>query len=254
MNAWLKVRRVKVLSSVASPPAWNELRFLRTGARLTGVMSPVFSALRAAPVAAMAWMVLGISLDSRGGAAAVELWLTHPEGSARFQRQEAAPAFRAGGAAGAPVLSVDDRTTFQNMDGFGYTLTGGSAALLMAMSPRARRALLTELFDPGSTNIGVSYLRLTVGASDLNARVFTYDDLPAGETDPTLSRFDLGPDRQDVLPVLREILAIQPALKLMASPWSAPAWAKSNGDSRGGRLQPQWFVAYARYLVKYNVW
>jgi glucosylceramidase len=108
-----------------------------------------------------------------------------------------------------------------------------------------------ELFGTEGVQIGVSYLRLTVGASDLNERVFTYNDLPAGETDPELNRFDLGPDRREVLPVLREILAIQPDLRLMASPWSAPSWMKTNQDSKGGSLKPEWYAAYARYLVKY---
>lgn len=203
------------------------------------------------PGVAVGWLVLAFALADRTAAAGAEFWLTHPGGSARFERQAAAPVFRTGAAAAQPVVAIDESTAFQTMDGFGYTLTGGSAAMLKAMSPDARRSVLTELFDTGSTHLGVSYLRLSVGASDLDARVFSYNDLATGQTDPTLSRFDLGPDRTALLPVLREILALQPDLKLMASPWSAPAWMKSNGDSRGGRLERRWFGAYAVYLVKY---
>ncbi|HRI14548.1 MAG TPA: glycoside hydrolase family 30 beta sandwich domain-containing protein [Verrucomicrobiota bacterium] len=185
------------------------------------------------------------------GATPVELWLTHPEGTARFQKQGAALEFNATTRAVPITVAVDDRQRFQSIEGFGFTLTGGSAMLLRAMSEPARAALLTELFSTNSTNIGVSYLRLSIGASDLNARVFTYDDLPAGRTDPDLTRFDLGPDREDVIPVLKEILAINPTLKIMGSPWSAPSWMKSNRDSRGGSLKREWFDAYARYFVKY---
>ncbi len=181
----------------------------------------------------------------------VEVWLTDPAGQARFERQRSTLAFQAGAPVRGPLIEIQPDRRNQEMVGFGYTLTGGSAQLLMAMSPPARTALLKELFAADGTNIGVSFLRLSIGASDLNARVFTYDDLAPGETDPELRRFDLGPDRQDVIPVLREILALQPELKFMGSPWTAPSWMKTNGDSKGGSLRPEWQAAYALYLVKY---
>lgn len=181
-----------------------------------------------------------------------ELWLTHPDGTARFEKQRAGLPFRdRTDHAGLPLIDVEESKGYQTMDGFGYTLTGGSAGHLLAMSPPARGALLQELFGTEGTAIGVSYLRVSIGASDLSARVFSYNDLPPGETDPELVRFSLGPDLADVVPVLREILAIQPALKIMGSPWSPPVWMKTNGDSRGGRLKPECFGVYARYLVKY---
>src|SRR6185295_18528427 len=105
------------------------------------------------------------------------------------------------------------------IDGFGFTLTGGSAMHIVRMAPSARVALLRELFATDGTNMGTSYLRLSIGASDLNERVFSYDDLPPGQTDPEMKKFDLGPDRADVIPVLKEILAINPTIKLLASPW-----------------------------------
>ena len=204
------------------------------------------------------WKLWAAGLALRGvivgllhGAAPVEVWMTHPDGTERFERQERLLEFQRGGRAAAVAIEVDDRQRFQEMEGFGFTLTGGSARLLMAMSGPAREALLTELFASGGTNIGVSYLRVSIGASDLNDRVFTYDDLPVGETDPNLLRFDLGPDREDVIPILRQILVIQPRLKIMGSPWSPPSWMKTNRDSRGGSLKREWFGTYARYLVKY---
>jgi glucosylceramidase len=184
------------------------------------------------------------------GATPAELWLTHPDGTARFQRQ-VKPLVFGGETNENPTLVVDASRTFQTMDGFGYTLTGGSAQHLMRMSGPARAALLRELFATDGNNIGISYLRISVGASDLNERVFSYHDLPAGQTDPQLARFHLGPDRADLIPILQQILALNPALKLMGSPWSAPVWMKTNQDSRGGSLKPECYAVYARYLVKY---
>jgi glucosylceramidase len=137
------------------------------------------------------------------------------------------------------------------MDGFGFAITGGSAQLLMRMGATERTALLKELFTTGGQGIGVSYLRLTIGASDMNERVYSYDDLPAGETDAEMAKFDLGQDRADVIPVVKEILAIRPGIKILGSPWSAPAWMKTNDDVKGGELKPEYYAAYAKYFVKY---
>ena len=183
-----------------------------------------------------------------GGATA---WLTTADQTQLLRQQPGTLAFGpAVGAAGA-VIAVDDKQTFQTMDGFGYCLTGGSAQLLRAMSAPARAQLLRELFGTGAGSIGVSYLRVSIGASDLDERVFSYDDLPAGQTDPELTHFSLAPDEAALLPVLKEILAINPAIKLLGSPWSPPTWMKTNGESKGGSLRPEYYDAYARYFVKY---
>ncbi len=181
----------------------------------------------------------------------VELWLTKKDQSVLFQKQNAALAFRTAAANAHPNIIVDTSKTFQNMDGFGYTLTGGSAQHIIRMSPAERTALLKELFATDGNNIGVSYLRVSIGASDLNERVFSYNDLPAGQTDPQMTQFDLGPDKADVVPVLKEILAINPHIQIMGSPWSPPVWMKTNGDTRGGSLKPEFYDAYALYFVKY---
>ena len=183
-----------------------------------------------------------------------ELWLTTPDRTALFQRQAGALAFGAAGAAapaGGPVIEVDAGQRFQGIDGFGYCLTGGSAQLLRAMSAPARAKLLKELFGTEGNAIGVSYLRLSIGASDLDARVFSYDDLPAGQTDAALAHFSLAPDEQELIPVLKEILALSPNIKLLGSPWSPPTWMKTNGSSKGGSLKPEYYDAYAQYFVKY---
>ncbi|MCC7503790.1 MAG: glucosylceramidase [Saprospiraceae bacterium] len=150
-----------------------------------------------------------------------------------------------------PVIQIDSTQQFQTVDGFGYTLTGGSAWLINRLGPSAREALLKELFGRGENSIGVSYLRISLGASDLSASVFSYNDLPAGQTDTDLSEFSLSQDTVDLIPVLKQILAIRPDLKIMASPWSAPVWMKTNGSSIGGNLQPQYYGVYAQYFVRY---
>lgn len=150
-----------------------------------------------------------------------------------------------------PVIQIDTAQHFQTVEGFGYTLTGGSAMLLHQMGASERTALLQEFFGKNSNSIGVSYLRISLGASDLDAEVFSYDDLPTGQTDPDLLNFNLSKDTLYLIPILKEILAINPKIKLMGSPWSPPKWMKSNGSSVGGNLKPQYYAAYAQYFVKY---
>ena len=184
------------------------------------------------------------------GSAQVELWLTSPSESARFEKQAPSLSFTDNPAA-APTIEVDENQTFQTMDGFGFCLTGGSALHLNRMTPAARATLISELFSTADHGIGTSFLRITIGASDLDDHVFSYDDPPPGQTDPELSQFSLQPDRANVIPVLKEILAANPALKILASPWSPPLWMKTNHDSVGGSLDPRFYDAYARYFVKY---
>ncbi|UCJ10217.1 glucosylceramidase [Chitinophaga pendula] len=179
----------------------------------------------------------------------VNEWLTRADRSALFQQQ--APLTFGKQPALQNVITVDDKTSYQDIVGFGYALTQGSAMHLIRMDKAKRKNILDELFRTDANNIGISYIRLSIGASDLNETVFSYDDLPAGETDTALAKFDLGPDRKDVIPVMKEILAINPAIKVLGSPWSPPAWMKTNNDTRGGQLKPEYYPAYAKYLVKY---
>ncbi len=178
-------------------------------------------------------------------------WLTDPARAVYFQKQETRIVFNKKETTGNPVITINEKETFQSIDGFGYALTGGSAMNLMKMSAGARTALLHELFGTGKNDIGTSYLRLSIGASDLNEYVFSYDDLPAGQTDTAMLHFDLGPDRLDIIPVLKEIVQINPSVKLMGSPWSPPVWMKTNGDTKGGNLLKEYYPAYAKYFVKY---
>lgn len=181
----------------------------------------------------------------------VENWLTNAhDGSLRFAKQTPIPLV-AEKTVDEKTIEIDSSQRYQTIDGFGFTLTGGSAHHLMQMSTDARAALLHELFGTDGTEIGVSYLRVSIGASDLNAFPFSYNDLPEGQTDTEMEHFDLGPDRDDVIPILKEILAIYPELKIMGSPWSPPKWMKTNNDTRGGSLKPEYYPAYAKYFVRY---
>jgi glucosylceramidase len=178
------------------------------------------------------------------------LWLTKADRSVLFEQQKDPLTFKTGEAAGT-TITVDDKQHYQPIDGFGFALTGGSAMHIIRMGADSRAALLKNLFAVTGNDIGISYLRLSIGASDLNEKVFSYDDMPGGQTDPTLKHFDLGPDKADVIPVMKQILAINPGIKILGSPWSPPAWMKTNNDTRGGRLKPDCYPAYAKYLVKY---
>jgi glucosylceramidase len=149
------------------------------------------------------------------------------------------------------TITIDSSQTYQEIDGFGYTLTGGSALHLNNMTDSSRADLLQELFGTGEDEIGVSYLRLSIGASDLDEAPFSYNDLPEGETDEQLEQFSLANDTLNLIPVLKEILEITPEIKILGSPWSPPVWMKDNGDTRGGSLKEEYYPAYSRYFVKY---
>lgn len=149
------------------------------------------------------------------------------------------------------TINIDPAIEYQTMDGFGYTLTGGSAMHLQKMSASARAQIIEELFSRDENGIGVNYLRLSVGGSDLDEYPWSYDDRPKGETDESLEHFSLAYDTLYLIPTLKEILAINPELKLMGSPWSPPAWMKTNEDTRGGSLLPKYYASYANYLAKY---
>lgn len=177
-----------------------------------------------------------------------ELWLTMPDKSVAFEKQEN---FLVKETENLNVITIDTSKTYQEMDGFGYTLTGGSAKHITNMSASAREKLLQELYGTGEGDIGVSYIRISIGASDLDEKLFSYNDLPEGETDENMEKFDLGYDKQYLISVLQQILKINPDIKILGSPWSPPVWMKDNGDTRGGSLKPEYYPAYAKYFVKY---
>ncbi|MEU0877349.1 glycoside hydrolase family 30 beta sandwich domain-containing protein [Lentzea sp. NPDC005914] len=148
-----------------------------------------------------------------------------------------------------PTIVVDPDRGYQTVDGFGASITGSSAELLAGRADTMR-----ELFDP-VRGIGVSFLRQPVGSSDFTASAthYTYDDVPAGQTDFALQHFSIRHDEAKILPLLRQAKRLNPRLKIMATPWSPPAWMKTNDSLVGGQLKddPKIYDAYARYLVKF---
>ena len=179
----------------------------------------------------------------------MDFWLTKADRSAELQKQATVLGFDTTPNAFVNI-EVDDNQTFQAIDGFGFTLTGGSAQVINELETSKKAELLDELFGDSATSIGISYLRISVGASDLNETSFTYDDLPEGETDLDLSQFSFDQDSA-VISLLKEIIAINPQIKIMATPWTAPVWMKDNNSFVGGSLQPQYYEVYANYWVKY---
>ncbi|MFH6965449.1 glycoside hydrolase family 30 beta sandwich domain-containing protein [Flavobacterium sp. FlaQc-28] len=180
----------------------------------------------------------------------VDFWLTKGDQSVLLAKQSGTLGF------GTtyniyPNIEVNASQKYQTIDGFGYTLTGGSAEVINQLTAAKKSALLQELFGSGENSIGVSYLRISIGASDLNASPFTYNDLATGETDLDLVKFSLEKDKAGVISLLKEILAINPKILILATPWSAPLWMKDKDSFIGGKLQTKYYDVYAKYFVKY---
>lgn len=181
----------------------------------------------------------------------LKVWETTPDGRSCVAPRPQVYSFSDKSTDRCVPITVDERLHFQKMRGFGYALTGGSAELMMAMSAEARHDLILSLFGNGVGQAGISYIRLTIGASDMNSFVFSYDDMPRDKSDWKLKNFSLAQDLNDVVPVMKEILAVNPDIEILASPWSAPTWMKTNNEVQGGKLRKKCYDVYARYFVRY---
>ncbi len=181
----------------------------------------------------------------------VEVWRTTPDRSLLLARDPRnATLAAAADVAGALTIALDPAQSFQAIEGFGAAVTGSSAFVMTEhLDDAARAALVDELFDP-EKGIGLSYLRMTIGASDFSLRDYTYDDVPPGETDFGLDHFSIEPDRPHVIPVLQQIFGRYPDVGLMGSPWSPPAWMKTNGQMKGGSLRADAYPALAEYFAR----
>ncbi len=167
-----------------------------------------------------------------------------------------------------PIITVDESQRFQQVDGFGASLTD-SAAWLFAkkVSPEQTEKVFEQLFSP-QDGIGLSFLRQPVGSSDLAVTFYSFDDLcqqsktacttPTGVTDPQLQHFSLAHDEEYILPLLKKAVTLNPNLHIMLSPWSPPGWMKTNRSMLGSNpetkeeshLKPEFYAAFAQYLVK----
>lgn len=191
----------------------------------------------------------GSSKNSIANSSKVASWITTADESSKLKKQD--DLIFSAETNSDQTIEVNPSEKFQTIEGFGFSLTGGSAQTILKLDKPKKEALLQELFSRKNDAIGLSYLRISIGASDLNETVFSYDDMPEGQTDLKLEHFNLGPDLNDVVPLLKEILAINPSIKIMGSPWSPPVWMKDNGSSKGGSLQHKYYQVYADYFVKY---
>ncbi len=181
--------------------------------------------------------------------AVAQAWISLPDRSRLLARVPDLPMGEQP-AEGDAVIVVDVGTRYQEMVGFGAALTDASASLIASLEPARRDSLLRELFGP-EPGVGFSFLRVPMGASDFSVSHYSYDDRPAGETDPELAHFSIHADRATRLPLLRAALAINPRLRIVASPWSAPGWMKTSGRLVGGTLRPEAYDSFARYLVRF---
>jgi glucosylceramidase len=173
-------------------------------------------------VVATAWLQSPIQAQT------VDVWLTTHTQTAKLQPQ-AAVTFGTNTTATNPIV-VDEARTYQEIEGFGASFTDSSAFLLNQIAaPAARDAAMANLFTRAGTGIGLSFIRNPMGASDLARFHYSYDDLPAGQTDPTLANFSIAHDLADIVPLVQQARALNPQLTIMASPWSPPGWMKSSG-------------------------
>jgi O-glycosyl hydrolase len=149
------------------------------------------------------------------------------------------------------AVRVDDRVTYQSILGLGSSLEHSTCYNLSLLPPDRREKVLESLVDPNQ-GIGMSLMRICIGTPDFTASPwYTYDDMPAGRKDPELKHFSIAKDRDYVLPVLKAAQRLNPQLKFYASPWSPPAWMKTNDRLGGGKINPAHFPHFAEYLVRF---
>jgi glucosylceramidase len=180
------------------------------------------------------------------------VWITTPDQSQLLNRQADLAFAPYRPTSKLLTINVDEKQTFQQMDGFGASFTDSSAWLVYKkLTPLQRKELMVKLFDPVN-GIGLSYLRQPMGSSDFSVQKhYTYNDSPNNLPDPELKYFSIDYDRAYIIPVIKQALQINPKLKIMATPWSAPAWMKSNTSVIGGSLKPDAYQPYAQYFVKF---
>ncbi|MBP9003805.1 MAG: glycosyl hydrolase [Candidatus Hydrogenedentes bacterium] len=200
-------------------------------------------------IAAMAATVL-LWVSMAPAADRVEKWLTTPDLKAALSRQDG-PKLEPARKTKLSVIEINPSARYQEILGMGASFDHASCENLTKLSPEARAEAMIRLFDPDK-GIGMNLMRLCIGASDfIGEPYYTYCDLPEGEKDPEMTRFSIEKDRAYVLPLIKEALRINPSLKFFASPWSPPAWMKDTGRLEGGRLLPEFYPAFAKYLARF---
>ena len=200
-----------------------------------------------AALATAAIIGVGFATTAQAAGPAVSVWETTPTQS-QLLAEQSGTEFASGNSSASQVITVSPTTTYQSMTGFGASFTD-SAASLVAASP-LRNSIMTKLFDP-TQGIGLDFLRQPIGASDFSNSLYSYDDMPSGETDPNLTNFSVSHDNSYILPLLQQALSINPQVTVMATPWSPPGWMKTTDSMIGGTLNTSDYQVYANYLVKF---
>ena len=174
-------------------------------------------------------------------------WITSGD-QTKLLQQQATVSFGTNSGTNPSTVTVNAGTTYQTMDGFGYTLTEGSCEVISGMAATQQNQLLNDLYNP-TTGLNASVVRISIGASDLSSSSYSYNET-SGDTN--MNNFSLnGPDLTYLIPIIKKIKLINPSIKILATPWSAPRWMKTNSSWVGGSLQTQYYAAYAKYFVKY---
>jgi glucosylceramidase len=147
---------------------------------------------------------------------------------------------------------VDSGKQYQEIDGFGASFSDSSAWLIWnKLSSAQQKSLMQQLFST-KDGIGLSFLRQPMGATDFSASGnYSFDDMPSGQTDPNLNNFSIAHDSAYVIPLLQKALVINPAIKIVALPWSPPAWMKTTGTMNGGNIDPSTAFPLTVLLVKF---
>lgn len=197
--------------------------------------------------AALALLVGGCQTLPTPAPERATVWLTTADESQKLQRQPEVIAARTDAE---PSVRIDPSQRFQTIQGFGAAITDASAELIAKLPADKRSALMRELFGRRDGGLGLSFTRLTVGASDFSRTHYSYDDSPGNAPDPGLIHFSIAPARQYVIPVTKQALTLNPDLKVMITPWSAPAWMKTGQSLYKGRLNPSAYPAFAEYLAR----
>jgi glucosylceramidase len=224
-----------------------------SGSRLRRI---IVGTLTAAAAAITPMLAVPATAHAAGESVQVYLTTTNDSGGRNVVKgleQQAPLSFASGTGGSGQNVTVDEGTTYQQFTGGGASFTDTAAWLMNssgALSASTRSTVMQKLFDPVN-GIGLGFLRNPMGASDLARNSYTYDDVPAGQTDPGLAQFSIAHDLADVVPLTKQARQLNPNVKVMGTPWTPPPWMKDNGAYSQGWLQSQYYAAYAQYFVKY---
>ncbi|GAA0441536.1 glucosylceramidase [Streptomyces olivaceiscleroticus] len=198
-------------------------------------------AVSAALVMAAAGYAYAAPGHGRAAATGAQVWITTADGTKKLSR---AADVSFDGSRQQIDISVDSRVKSQEFTGAGASFTEASAHLIAGLPQGQRTTLMNDLFSRNGAGIGLNYLRQPLGGTDFVARLpyYTYED--------TKGSFSIGRDTAEILPLLKQAKGINSGIRVMGTPWSAPAWMKDSGKLAGGKLTREHYGDYADYLVK----